>query len=312
MCAHIPRGSRIWQVRCEGLIRLNDCELQPCKACLNGPCKRLGPTACIHKDDGGWLAEKFYESDGYIMAAPVWSLAPASIVSVFRDRIFGYKADVAGWERIGTPGWAKNYKKHRPGALISVGGALTKNWTSLGMATLYTTTISAQTNVVDQMDVYGVSKHGEAAIREDYLLRARYLGENLGHAVLNPQIDWCGRWLGSDDEEACPSCHTSLMVAKPGRNYVECAVCGRKGYVSLENGNLKYAWPEDPQNRLTMMGKYDHIREIERHGMGRPENYDELVREKSKKYKDWNDCVLTPPSKNVLVNQNCNSTIQSN
>jgi hypothetical protein len=87
------------------------------------------------------------------------------------------------------------------------------------------------------------------------------------------------------------------MVARPGRNFVECAVCGRKGYVSLENGNLKYTWPEDPQNRLTMMGKYEHIREIERHGMGKPENYDELVREKGRKYKEWNDCVQTPPSK---------------
>lgn len=279
------------------LIRLNDCDLRPCKACPRGPCKSKGPAHCIHRDDGGWLAEKFYESDGYIMAAPVWSLAPPAIVSVFRDRIFGYKADVTGWERNGTPEWAKNYKKHRPGALISVGGALTRNWTSLSLATLYTTTMTAQTDVVDHMDVYGVSRHGDAVLREDYILQARYLGENLGHAVLNPQIDWTGRFLGDADGEACPSCRSSLLIARPGTDRVECAICGTTGRVSMEDGKLNYTWLQDNQNRLTMIGRYNHMREIERHGLMRPENADQLVKERIQKYKSWNECVMTPPSK---------------
>ena len=36
------------------------------------------------------------------------------------------------------PDWAKGRVKQRPGALISVGGALSESWTSLGLATLYT------------------------------------------------------------------------------------------------------------------------------------------------------------------------------
>ena len=31
-----------------------------------------------------------------------------------------------------------------------------------------------------------------------------------------------------------------------------------------QEGKIKYAWPEDNRNRLTMMGKIDHVREIER------------------------------------------------
>ena len=279
------------------LIRLNECDLRPCKGCPKGPCKAKGPAACIHDDDGGWLAEKFYKSDGYIMAAPVWILSPPGIVSVFRDRIFGYKADVAGWERRGVPEWARDYKKHRPGALISVGGALSRHWTSLGLSTLYTTTISAQTDVVDHMDVYGVSRHGDAVLKADYILRAKYLGENLGHAVLNPQVDWTGRFLGDGDEEACPGCRTSLVIARPGRDYVECAICGRRGYISVGDGGISYRWPADAQNRLTMEGKYEHIREIERHGLMRPENADELVKERLEKFISWDKCVQIPPSR---------------
>lgn len=279
------------------MIRLNDCDLKVCKACPNGPCNDKGPEACIHKDDGAWLTRKFFESDGYILAAPVWSLAPAGIVSVFRDRVFGYKADIAGWERYGVPQWAEGYMKHRPGALISVGGALTRHWTSLGMATLYTTAFSTQTNIVDQMDVYEVAAHGECVLRQDYMDRARQLGENLAYAMCHPEEDWSKKRLGPDEGEACPGCRTSLVIARPGKNYVECAICGRRGYVSMVDGGLSYTWPEDPQDRLTMAGKHDHMEEIQRHGEERVAPHIREIEEGVKKYRQWNDCVLTPPSR---------------
>jgi ribosomal protein S27E len=147
------------------------------------------------------------------------------------------------------------------------------------------------------MDVYGVSRHGDAVLKADYILRAKYLGENLGHAVLNPQVDWTGRFLGDGDEEACPGCRTSLVIARPGRDYVECAICGRRGYISVGDGGISYRWPADAQNRLTMEGKYEHIREIERHGLMRPENADELVKERLEKFISWDKCVQIPPSR---------------
>ena len=282
------------------MIRLNECDLHPCTACGNGPCFSKGPAACIWKDDGPWLNEKFLDSDGYLLAAPVWSLSPCGIVTDFRDRVFGPKMDLAMWERnSGAPEWAKGRVKQRPGGLISVGGALTEHWTSLGMATLYTTTFSAQTNVVDHMNLYACGDAGEVFLREDLVRRARYLGENIGHAVLNPQIDWERRWLGKlDDGEACPGCHLSLMIAKPGRNYVECVVCGRKGYISLdEQGKIRYTWPEDNCDRLTMMGKFDHAREIEMHGEIRDAQDTPELAEKIKKYRAMEDFVVKAPSR---------------
>lgn len=281
------------------MIRLHECELHPCTDCLRGPCYAKGPEGCIWKDDGPWLAEKFMESDGYILAAPVWSLSPCGIVTDFRDRVFGPKMDLAMWEiNGGMPEWAKGRKKMRPGGLISVGGALTENWTSLGMATLYTTTFSAQTNVVDNMNVYQVADPGEALMREDYMRRAKYLGQNVGHAVLNPQIDWERKWLGPDEGEACPGCHRSLLLGKPGRNYVECAICGRKAYVSLDqDGNIQYSWPEDNRDRLTMMGKFDHAREIAKHTETIYNPHVDEVQEKLKYYRGLEDYTVKAPSR---------------
>lgn len=286
-------------IECE-LIRLHECDLHPCKDCLRGPCFMGGPGACILKDDAGWLAEKFLDSDGFLMGAPVWSLGPCGVVTDFRDRVMGPKTDMALWELNGGngPEWAKGRMKQRPGALISVGGALTENWTSLGLATLYTNTFSAQVNVVDHMNVYQVADPGEALMRKDYMRRAKYLGQNLGHAVLNPQIDWCKNYLGEDDEpEACPGCHMSLMIAKPGKDYVECAVCGRKGYVAMKDGKLAYEWPEDKRDRLTIMGKYDHCREIFAHTEDRYLPHKDEIQEELQKFRQMEDFTVLPPSR---------------
>lgn len=285
-------------IECE-LIRLHECELHPCVDCLRGPCYVKGPSGCIFKDDGPWLAEKFLDSDGYLLGAPVWSLSPCGIVTDFRDRIFGPKMDLAMWEEGGIPEWANGRVKQRPGGLISVGGALTEHWTSLGLPTLYTTTFSAQTNVVDHMNVYQVADPGEALMRRDYILRAKYLGQNVGHAVLNPQVDWERRWLGDlNDGEACPGCHQSLMIAKPGRDYVECAICGRKGLIRFnEKNEISYTWPEDNRDRLTMMGKFDHLREINRHTEERYTPHVDEIQEELKEYRSMEEFTVTAPSR---------------
>ena len=281
------------------MIRLNECDIHSCSACPGAPCMMMGPNGCIYKDDVQWLAEKFLDSDGFILGAPVWCLSPCGVVSDFRDRLFGPKFDISLWETFGTPPWVNGRVKQRPGGLISVGGALTENWTSLGMATLYTTTFSAQTNIVDHLNVYQVADMGEALMRKDYLTRAKYLGQNVGHAVLNPQIDWEQRWLGDmDDGEACPSCHLSAVIAKPGKDYVECVVCGRKGYIHLdENKKMSFTWPADNNCRLTAMGKFAHTREIMRHTMEIYQPHVDEIQEELKFYREQESFVVKAPSR---------------
>ena len=86
--------------------------------------------------------------------------------------------------------------------------------------------------------------------------------------------------------------------AAPGRNYVECAVCGRKGMLTLDkDGNIQYTWPEDNKNRLTMMGKFDHVREIQRHTEERYNPHVEEIREEWDKYKKMEHFAVKAPSR---------------
>lgn len=280
------------------LIRLNECDLKPCKACAMQVCAFKGPDACPLRDDGAWLIEKFLDSDGYLLAAPVWALSPPGIVNVFRDRVFGPKMDSASYDIFGgEPAWVKGRVKVRPGALISVGGAVTENWTSLGLATGFTTTFSAQTVVVDHMNVTKVADMGAAVLRDDYLERATKLGQNLAYAVLHMDEE-TPHWLGDDTPTACPGCHQSLMIMHPGTNKCECAICGRFGTVDMVNGGLEFHMVEnDPNDRLTAQGKITHANEIFWVKKNLYEPHKDEITEKWQLYKSYSANLQTPPSR---------------
>lgn len=277
-------------------IRLDDCDLRPCKNCLKGMCYVKGPEGCYLKDDGAWLAEKFLDSDGYILGAPVWSLSPSGIVTVFRDRVFGPKMDVAAWENEGTPEWAKGRLKYRPGGLISVGGAVTKNWTSLGMATLYTTTFSAHTQVVDYMDVNRVADPGAATLRPDLIRRAHELGRNVAYAALHPEEG--NPWMREPEGETCPGCRQNLMIFNPKNDYMECAICGTRAQITIEDGRIRLDFERGgADDRMTVKGLHTHQTEI---ATMREKEYTPFVDEVKKnmeKYRAYTACEVKAPSR---------------
>lgn len=278
------------------MIRLNDCNLQPCKACTRMICMAKGPQACIHKDDGVWLHEKFTECDALILAAPVWDLSPCGIITVLRDRIWGPRSARSSWAMDGgVPDWAREHEL-RPGALISVGGALTENWTSLGLATLYSCVFPEPIRIIDHMNVYGVADPGEALMRKDYIRRAKHLGGNLAYALMYPDAGWKTEFWGkTEQEEACPGCHQSLLIARPGKDYVECAICGRKGFIKMENGGMKFEWPFDPEDRLTHIGVMNHLREILYHTEEIYNPQVDSIQEEYKAMKAEESFVVRPP-----------------
>lgn len=281
------------------LIRLNECDLKPCLGCPTMPCGIAGePANCPHHDDGAWLVEKFLDSDGYLLAAPVWCIAPSGIVSVFRDRVFGPKMDSSAYKMFGgEPSWVKGRVKERPGALISVGGAVTENWTSLGLPTLYTTTFTPQTNVVDQMNVTSVADMGAAVLREDLIERAEKLGEHLAYAVLHMDEE-PAKWMGDEEETACPGCHQNMMIMHPGTNKCECAICGTFGTVSMTDGKISFEWEEESKfDRLTVQGKLTHGQEIFQVKREIYEPNKDKIPEKMKVYKEYRSVIQTPPSR---------------
>ncbi len=277
-------------------IRLNDCHLEPCKECPRGRCYVDGPDACIIKDDGPWLADRFLDSDGYILSAPVFSLSPSGVITVFRDRVFGPKMDVASWEINGVPAWSKYGIKYRPGGLISVGGAVTKNWTSLGMATMFTTTFSAHTQVVDYMDVNRVADIGAATLKPELLAEARQLGRNVAYAALHPEEG--NPWLKEPQGETCPGCRQNLMIYKKGNPYMECAICGTRANISIVDGVIDLDFEQGgADDRMTVKGLYTHQDEIAQMRATEYTPYEEQVKENLKKYKAYKAGEIKPPSR---------------
>ena len=147
------------------------------------------------------------------------------------------------------------------------------------------------------MNCHTVAVAGEALVRKDYCLRARYMGQNLAYAVNHPEIDWTKKFLGkTEEEEACPGCHHSLMIAKPGRDYVECAICGRIGKVNMDDGTMQFDFPEDEGDRLTVFGKFHHIREIIHHEQDLFNPIKDTIAEEYEYYKKL-DFSVKPPKK---------------
>ena len=280
-------------------LRLGDFDFHNCASCYQTFCPaNRNIENCKFHDDTKFIAEKYLDADGVIVGAPVYAFTPDSLFFTFRDRVFGPKMDLA-CEQLGfpEPEWIRGRRHPRPGALISVGGAQTKHWTSLGVASLYSSTFSIGTQIVDILDVNGVADLGAACLYEDWLLKARKLGENVADAILSG--DWA--WRGEpDDEVTCPECHLKHITLEPGTNKVTCPVCGSTGFVTMEGDKLVMNWPDTDEcrkeSRMRLSGKIMHLQEIE-------DVKKELnpIRDKGlellQKYKDYNACEVKPPVK---------------
>ncbi len=283
-------------------LRLKDFELSKCTAC-DTFCQRDIAKCPHYKDDAPFIIEKFLDSDGVIIGGPVYSLTPSSLFFTFRDRIFGPKMDVAAvWElKQDEEPFVKGRFKARPGGLISVGGALTENWTSLGLPNLYTSTFSAQTEVVDFLNIFGVADPAEATIHEDWIAKAKKLGENVADAMLTGDHSWRG-----ETEGTCPRCHLNLVQLKPGTNQALCPVCGIYGEIYMEDGAVKVNWPDDMDHRLddrlSPRGKAVHLTEIFNHMQEYMPRREE-AKEKLQKYKDFNACEVKSPIKEAKKEQ---------
>ena len=61
----------------------------------------------------------------------------------------------------------------------------------------------------------------------------------------------------------CPVCHFRLLTV-PKKNPVECAICGIKGEIKVENGHIAVTFSEEEQKKsgLTVAGKLEHFLEV--------------------------------------------------
>jgi multimeric flavodoxin WrbA/uncharacterized Zn finger protein (UPF0148 family) len=252
-----------------GMIRLLDLDIKPCTGCVN--CVRSlmqgGPGKCVIKDDLHLVDEQLMECDGLILGSPVFVLTPHGLLKVISDR-FGPSHDYAfrmGAKEIrdakGTgKGPDERSFKDRVAGFISVGGAVTPHWLSLGLPLMNLFTFPSHIQVVDQMQVLGVSRWGHVVLNEKAMARARKLGHNVAEAMgkENSEVKWRG-----DEPGTCPVCHSNLLTV-PKKNPVECAVCGIRGEIRVKGDDISVAFSEEEQKRarLTVAGKVEHYLEI--------------------------------------------------
>jgi Zn-finger nucleic acid-binding protein len=85
------------------------------------------------------------------------------------------------------------------------------------------------------------------------------MGENLANNLGVPYEETT--WFG--EEGTCPTCHLN-MVHLDGTDTVTCAVCGSKGKLTLDGGELKVTFsPEEiARARNTLVGLNEHHAEI--------------------------------------------------
>ena len=252
-----------------GMIRLLDLDIKPCTGCVS--CVRSlmqgGPGKCVIKDDLHLVEEELMECDGLILGSPVFVLTPHGLLKVMSDR-FGPSHDYAfrmEAQKIRKAkgkgnGPDKRFRKDRVSGFISVGGAVTPHWLSLGLPLMNLFTFPSHIQVVDQMQVLGVSRWGHVVLNDEAMARARKLGQNVAQAMGKSEKEV--RWMG-DEPGTCPVCHSNLLTV-PKKNPVECAICGIRGEIKVEGDDISVTFSEEEQKRarLTVAGKLEHYVEI--------------------------------------------------
>ena len=247
-------------------------EISHCRGC--GACSRSrdkgGQITCILKDDYLALEKEVLDADGIIVAAPVYSLAPTGQVVNFFGR-FGAAHDLASAtveqeKRIaeGKTGDelldARLFKKHYV-AYISVGGAHTPNWVSMGLPNLHMFGMSVCMKKVGQIDAYDMGQRTNPLFDEPFMEKVYGLGTHLAEQIGKEFDDVT--WYG--DDGICPTCHNKLLSVTPGKGTeIECPLCGTFGQIEIVDGQVKVTFPESEQKRArdTMTGLYEHHYEI--------------------------------------------------
>ena len=202
-----------------------------CRAC--DYCSRLrdkGETEihCCMKDDYHILEEACLDADGIIIGAPVYAVGIVGQFKNFVDR-FGPSHDRAALieenkKRIeaGKPELDPRYFKDRYTGYISVGGAQTHNWVSLGLPMLDLFSFSFCMKCVGHVDAYDQGRTGHPLFDPELMKKCAELGKAVAESLGKP-YDEVDTWVG--EEGVCPVCHNPLLSMN-GTTHVECPICG--------------------------------------------------------------------------------------
>ena len=256
-------------------INTNRLKIDRCIGC--GACstnlERGKDNDCVIKDDMQMVEEEIRKADCIIVGAPVYVLQPVGQFKNLVDR-FSCRHDVSAinWvldkrKRGEAPGNAEDYPKERlkrrTVSYISIGGATTKNWVSMGTATMHLFGFPAMMKVVGNYDAHHMGTTGNPVLDKQLIADIHEMGKQTAEAYFkkDEEILWFG------EEGTCPVCHQNLLMMN-GTTTVECPICGIEGTLSIEGEKVKVVFPKKQQERArgTFAGLREHTTEIQGFG----------------------------------------------
>lgn len=258
-------------------INTNRLKIERCWGC--GACS-MGlehgkDNGCVIKDDLQMIEEEIHQADAIILAAPVYVLQPTGQFKNFVDR-FSCRHDVSAinWvldkRRTGEmPGDPDAYPmerlRRRTVSYISVGGASTENWTSMGTATLHLFGFPAMMKVVANYNANAMGLIGNPYVDDELIGHMHEIGKRTAAAVNMKDEDV--EFYGPKGMGTCPVCHQNLLTVN-GTTTVECPICGIEGKISIDGEKLNVTFSEAQQARArgTFAGLREHTTEIQGFG----------------------------------------------
>lgn len=255
------------QVQFINTLRMDIGHCRACDYCSRGRDKGDVEIHCCLKDDYHILEEACLEADGIIIAAPVYAVGIVGQFKNFVDR-FGPSHDRAALieenkKRIeeGKPELDKRYFKDRYTGYISVGGAQTHNWVSLGLPMLDLFGFSFCMKCVGHVDAYDQGRTAHPLFDPALMEKCADLGTAVALSLGKP-YDEVDTWVG--EEGICPVCHNPILSVNK-TTHVECPVCGIWGTLSIDGEEVKVEWSKEEIKRArnTNIGIYEHYNEIQ-------------------------------------------------
>ncbi len=262
-------------------LHVDSMDIKPCTGCIScvvGMTTGRGKGGCPIKDDFHILDEALMECDALVVGCPAYETSPTGRFKTVCDRI-GPSHDItfrkatyeeglaAGKDPADLPD-VRSFKK-RVGALISVGGAMTKNWMAFMLPVMYEITMSMGIDVIDMHEYYGAMGCEHVLGNAPQMERMHLMGENVAAALAAETEEERTKWRGTE-QGICPVCHCNFLSFSEDRSVVECPVCGIEASIKMVDGKIQADFSEAQQNRsrLRWAGKLEHSTEIKTQAVG--------------------------------------------
>lgn len=215
------------------MIRLTDLAIGPCRACY--ACLPAGKD-CVLEDDLDFLLDRIRAADGVVIVSPCYFLGSHTTVKTIGDRLISVLADQAGFSG----------KRCVTATVYGI-----PDWEGYAREAVRNFARFLHLEVVGSMAVQAANP-GEAVCPE-VLAQAAELAQRLIGAA-SPREEAAGAIL-------CKGCASSLLqVARSGE--VHCVMCGAKGRLSQDGGEISAAFAAEEAGRFSPEGMEEHARRL--------------------------------------------------